>query len=56
MSGSTAGQRFVDYFVVCGLDSVSGLEPDQLLGKCFSVVRCLHPLNGYFFCFLAQNN
>lgn len=34
MSATTGGQRFIDYFVVCGLDNVSGLEPDQLLGKC----------------------
>ena len=33
MSAASGGQRFVDYFVVCGLDSVSGLEPDQLSGK-----------------------
>ena len=33
MSAASAGQRLIDYFVVCGLDSVSGLEPDQLLGK-----------------------
>ncbi|XP_078663864.1 DENN domain-containing protein 5B-like isoform X2 [Branchiostoma floridae x Branchiostoma belcheri] len=28
-----AGTRFADYFVVCGLDVASGLEPDQLQGR-----------------------
>jgi hypothetical protein len=32
MSAAAGGQRLIDYFVVCGLDNVSGLEPDQLLG------------------------
>ncbi|EDO30806.1 predicted protein, partial [Nematostella vectensis] len=32
MSASTSGQRFADYFAVCGLDAVTGLEPDQLSG------------------------
>ena len=25
--------RFADYFVICGLDTESGLEPDELSGK-----------------------
>uniref|UniRef100_A0A3B3WFW4 Uncharacterized protein n=1 Tax=Poecilia mexicana TaxID=48701 RepID=A0A3B3WFW4_9TELE len=29
-SGSS---RFADYFVICGLDTESGLEPDELSGK-----------------------
>ncbi|XP_068745412.1 DENN domain-containing protein 5B-like isoform X1 [Montipora capricornis] len=32
MSSSSAGQRFADYFVVSGLDIVTGLEADQLSG------------------------
>lgn len=26
-------QRFADYFVICGLDKDSGLEPDKYFGK-----------------------
>ncbi len=26
--------RLVDYFVISGLDTSSGLEPDQLSGEC----------------------
>uniref|UniRef100_UPI00358FF0A7 DENN domain-containing protein 5A-like isoform X2 n=1 Tax=Myxine glutinosa TaxID=7769 RepID=UPI00358FF0A7 len=29
------GGRFVDYFVTCGLDTVTGLEPDELSGENF---------------------
>lgn len=25
--------RFADYFVICGLDTESGLEPDELSGE-----------------------
>lgn len=25
--------RFADYFVICGLDLTSGLEPDSFAGK-----------------------
>lgn len=25
--------RFADYFVICGLDKDSGLEPDKYFGK-----------------------
>jgi len=32
MSSSSSGQRFADYFVVSGLDVVTGLEADQLSG------------------------
>ena len=32
MSIQKSDQRFVDYFVVSGLDVTSGLEPDQLSG------------------------
>lgn len=32
MSSSSSGQRFADYFVVSGLDLVTGLEADQLSG------------------------
>lgn len=30
---SSSSCRFADYFVVCGLDTESGLEPDELSGK-----------------------
>lgn len=26
-------QRFADYFVICGLDKDSGLEPDKYFGE-----------------------
>lgn len=29
--------RFADYFVVCGLDTDTGLEPDQLSGKIIAI-------------------
>ncbi|XP_063223946.1 DENN domain-containing protein 5B isoform X2 [Bacillus rossius redtenbacheri] len=32
LSTVPAGNRFVDYFVICGLDLNSGLEPDRLSG------------------------
>ena len=32
MSSSGCGRRFADYFVVSGLDLVTGLEADQLSG------------------------
>lgn len=32
MSSQSSGQRFADYFAVCGLDTVTGLEPDQITG------------------------
>ena len=33
MSGQGPSYRFADYFVICGLDVASGLEPDTLSGK-----------------------
>lgn len=33
---SSGSCRFADYFVICGLDTESGLEPDELSGKLFS--------------------
>ncbi|KAM6987137.1 DENN domain-containing protein 5B isoform 2-T2 [Aplochiton taeniatus] len=40
MSGSTAGSgaapcRFAHYFVICGIDTETGLEPDELSGENF---------------------
>lgn len=32
--GGSAPSRFADYFVICGLDTETGLEPDELSGKC----------------------
>uniref|UniRef100_A0A3Q1FNR9 Uncharacterized protein n=1 Tax=Acanthochromis polyacanthus TaxID=80966 RepID=A0A3Q1FNR9_9TELE len=39
MSGSSAGSgaapcRFAHYFVICGIDTETGLEPDELAGMC----------------------
>ncbi|KAM8940379.1 DENN domain-containing protein 5A isoform 2-T2 [Pelodytes ibericus] len=34
-SGTSAPGRLVDYFVTCGLDTDTGLEPDQLSGENF---------------------
>uniref|UniRef100_A0A8C7YIT1 Uncharacterized protein n=1 Tax=Oryzias sinensis TaxID=183150 RepID=A0A8C7YIT1_9TELE len=30
---SSGSSRFADYFVICGLDTDSGLEPDELSGN-----------------------
>ena len=38
MSSSGCGRRFADYFVVSGLDLVTGLEADQLSGLCLYTV------------------
>ncbi|XP_069479774.1 DENN domain-containing protein 5A isoform X2 [Ambystoma mexicanum] len=32
--GNTAPARFADYFVICGLDTDTGLEPDELSALC----------------------
>lgn len=32
--GGSAPSRFADYFVICGLDTETGLEPDELSGEC----------------------
>lgn len=32
-------QRFADYFVICGLDKDSGLEPDKYFGKFYFFSR-----------------
>lgn len=34
---SSGSCRFADYFVICGLDTESGLEPDELSGKRISL-------------------
>ncbi|XP_048342377.1 DENN domain-containing protein 5A isoform X7 [Sphaerodactylus townsendi] len=34
-SSSSAPGRFADYFVICGLDTDTGLEPDELSGENF---------------------
>lgn len=44
--GGSAPSRFADYFVICGLDTETGLEPDELSGECarspglFPCARC----------------
>uniref|UniRef100_A0A3B4WXB3 Uncharacterized protein n=1 Tax=Seriola lalandi dorsalis TaxID=1841481 RepID=A0A3B4WXB3_SERLL len=40
MSGSSAVSgaapcRFAHYFVICGIDTETGLEPDELAGRTF---------------------
>lgn len=35
-SSPSAPGRFADYFVICGLDTETGLEPDELSGELFS--------------------
>lgn len=53
---SSSSCRFADYFVVCGLDTESGLEPDELSGKTRSAVydsdfdRFM-----WFYCVFAQS-
>ncbi|PNJ24601.1 DENND5A isoform 3 [Pongo abelii] len=32
--GGSAPNRFADYFVICGLDTETGLEPDELSALC----------------------
>lgn len=39
MSSSSSRNRFVDYFVICGLDLNSGLEPDLVAGRPVSVTK-----------------
>lgn len=38
-SSPSAPGRFADYFVICGLDTETGLEPDELSGE--SVRQCV---------------
>lgn len=33
-------KRFADYFVICGLDFDTGLEPDRFAGKKFPKFNC----------------
>lgn len=37
--GGSAPSRFADYFVICGLDTETGLEPDELSGECAPTLR-----------------
>ena len=45
-------QRFADYFVICGLDKDSGLEPDKYFGESFASFAlsfcALTPLSSLF--------
>uniref|UniRef100_A0A8C1T1L1 DENN/MADD domain containing 5A n=1 Tax=Cyprinus carpio TaxID=7962 RepID=A0A8C1T1L1_CYPCA len=41
---SSSSSRFADYFVICGLDTESGLEPDELSGKTQSRLRLFSTL------------
>lgn len=41
-SSSVTEKRLADYFVICGLDLSSGLEPDQLAGN---LLLCFYILN-----------
>lgn len=36
-----SNNRFADYFVVCGLDLNSGLEPDKLAGIIYYLIHCI---------------
>lgn len=38
--GGSAPSRFADYFVICGLDTDTGLEPDELSGECAQSPGC----------------
>lgn len=40
---SPAACRFAHYFVLCGIDADSGLEPDELAGKA-GLRRCGDPI------------
>uniref|UniRef100_A0A672IJH0 DENN/MADD domain containing 5B n=1 Tax=Salarias fasciatus TaxID=181472 RepID=A0A672IJH0_SALFA len=45
--GSSAGSaaapcRFAHYFVICGIDTETGLEPDQLAGTCWVLFQSLN--------------
>ena len=42
-SNSQQGGRFVDYFVICGLDSTQALEHDQQAGKHASYPSATRP-------------
>ena len=42
MSSASPGQRFADYFAICGLDTVTGLEADQLSGELKMLAACYH--------------
>ena len=37
--------RFADYFVICGLDYNSGLEPDRFAGTVFVLLVLIDKLN-----------
>lgn len=39
----SVGCRFADYFVICGLDIDSGLEPDRLCGKFIFYSKGINP-------------
>jgi len=37
-SASSVADRFADYFIICGLDLSSGLEPDRFAGELLLLV------------------
>uniref|UniRef100_A0ACB8G2P6 Uncharacterized protein n=1 Tax=Sphaerodactylus townsendi TaxID=933632 RepID=A0ACB8G2P6_9SAUR len=45
-SSSSAPGRFADYFVICGLDTDTGLEPDELSGMSRCQGRLAHSGGG----------
>ena len=49
MSSQKVDNRFADYFVICGLDATSGLEPDQLSGKFYELTL----FQNYFIVYLT---
>lgn len=50
---SSSSCRFADYFVTCGLDTESGLEPDELSGKTRSLHRSDFDRFVRFYCVFA---
>ncbi|GAA6096581.1 DENN domain-containing protein 5B isoform X4 [Tachysurus ichikawai] len=47
-ASTTASCRFAHYFVLCGLDNDTGLEPDALAGNTSSTRFILHTQGVYF--------
>lgn len=48
MSSSSSRNRFADYFVICGLDLNSGLEPDLVAGNVELSLFVFHKISSKF--------
>lgn len=46
---STAFNRFADYFVICGLDPDTGLEPDRFAGMYTSFYQYYYHYHNYYY-------